>query len=85
MRRRFARSCSARSSSPPSAYSRLAIQGCPKCEAFFCLDVKRIDVTLDDKDKRKEAETLPLDNLIVGRRVYDAINDRYGDASEAIQ
>ena len=42
-------------------------------------------MTLDDKEKRKENETLLLDNLIVGRRVYDAINERYGDASEAIQ
>ena len=71
--------------SPPNTYTRYTIQGCPKCEEFFCLDVKRVDVTLDDKDKRKEEETLLLDNLIVGRRVYDALNERYGDASEAIQ
>ncbi len=69
--------------SPPNAHTRYAIQGCPKCAEFFCLDVKRVDVTFDDKDKRQEEETLMVDKLIVGRRVYEALRERYGDASEA--
>ena len=71
--------------SPPNSYTRFAIHRCPKCEDFSCLDVKRVDVTLDAKERRQEEETPVVDKLIVGREVYAALDKRYGDASEAIQ
>ena len=71
--------------SPPNSYTRFAIEGCPKCEDFYCLDVRRVDVTLDVKNRRQEKETLVVDNPIVGPEVYAALSGRYGDALEAIR
>ncbi len=65
----------------PGAYTRLMVQGCKKCGNFFCLDVKRVALSKDDKGKLKEDETLLIDNLLIDVKLYDAINERFGGTS----
>lgn len=63
---------------PPGAYTRLTVQGCQECFDFFCLDVKQVALSADDKGEVKEAETLLVDNLIIGKKPYESIKARVG-------
>ena len=65
----------------PGSYTRVSVQGCSKCRAFFCLDVERVELGTDSDGDRTEKASHLIDTLLVDEALRDRLQQRFGRAS----